>query len=81
MYMERIEIPVVAAVAERDPKPVWLKVPVGFVFLLVCAVLMVGWSVVVATWMAFALTGRAIAGTATFASDLLIYSGEAVLGR
>jgi hypothetical protein len=78
MFMQRIEIPAVAA-AKR--KPAWMTIPVGFLFLLTCLVLMAGWSVVQLVWIAAALAARAIADAAGFVYELLVYSGEAVLGR
>jgi predicted signal transduction protein with EAL and GGDEF domain len=81
MYMERIEIPLAAAIAEPKLKPIWLKVPVGLLFLLTCAILMACWSVLVTAWLTVCLVARTIIDTSVFVFDFLVYSGEAVLGR
>ncbi len=81
MFMEPIEIATAALEPAPRRKATVLKLVVGLAFLGLCAVLMLPWTLLVAAWFGLAVGARAVGGALRGVRDLLLFSGETVLGR
>ena len=81
MFMEPIEIATAALEPSPRSRATWLKLVVGLIFLAVCAMLMLPWTLLMAVWFGVAAAARLIGSLAREARAILHFSGETVLGR
>lgn len=78
MFMQKIDVAGSTPVKRR---PMALKLGVGLLVTLVCALAMVPWTLLVACWAAAAIVAGAAARSARTAYAAVLYAGEAVVGR
>jgi uncharacterized membrane protein len=81
MFIEPIEIATTALTPAPRSRPAALKLAVGVIFLALCALLMLPWTLLFAAWFAAAAAWRTVARIRRNTRALLIFSGETVLGR
>jgi hypothetical protein len=79
MFMQRIEIPVMAAA--RAPRPLVLKIAAGLAFLLVAVALMPPYLAAIAIWFVAATGAKFIIGAAITTWRTIVHAGELVVGR
>lgn len=82
MYLERIDTTAAAAASEvPSSKPIAFKLVAGLLFLLLCAVILVPWTLALACWVALTSGGKLVARSVACARDTLLYAGELTTGR
>ncbi len=81
MFMEPIEIATAALEPAPRTRAAASKLAVGLAFLALCAMLMLPWAALMAAWFGLAAAVQATGGIVRKTRDVLIFSGETVLGR
>ena len=81
MFIEPIEVATAALAPVPRSRSTRLKLAVGLVFLAVCVMLVLPWTLLVALWFGLAACFRGIATALRHTRAMVTYSGETVLGR
>lgn len=81
MFMEPIEVATAALEPSPRSRSTALKLVVGVVFLVLCALLMLPWTLLVGAWFGLAAGWRAGALLLREMRAIVFFSGETVLGR